>query len=182
MPPCGQACASRAVRRREEWGMGAACVPPPPGAWPGDPKGRGVALPRSVPLPLLSVHQSGCHGRPSVHGGCGLHNAPVRVRVLTPGVVCGAPLCAGAGPPARRGVCWSRRVASWGRVAYELSGVPPPGAAALLRGGGHLPWPWAGRRVGVPLARLQNPAGWRRWVGGERGGGQAVVPRHLLLI
>ena len=117
-------------------GGGAACVPPPPEAWPGGPEGRGVTLPRSVPLPSLGGHQSGCHRRRSVHGGRGLHAAPVRVRVLTPGVVRGAPLCAGAGPPACRGHCGSRHVAAWGRVAYGLSGVPPPGAAASLGGGG----------------------------------------------
>ena len=37
----------------------------------GGPVGRGVALPRSVPLPSLGRQQSGCHWRLSVHGGRG---------------------------------------------------------------------------------------------------------------
>ena len=37
----------------------------------GGPVGRGVALPRSVPLPSLGMQQSGCHWRRSVHGGRG---------------------------------------------------------------------------------------------------------------
>ena len=105
-------------------GGGAACVRPLPGAWPGDPEGRGVALPRYVPLPSLGWHQSRCHRRRSVHGGRGLHTAVVCVRLPTPGVVCGAPLCDGAGPPACRGHCGSRRLAAWERVAYRPSGVP----------------------------------------------------------
>ena len=37
----------------------------------GGPVGRGVALPRSVPLPSLGRQQSGCHWRRSVNGGRG---------------------------------------------------------------------------------------------------------------
>ena len=37
----------------------------------GGPVGRGVALPRPVPLPCLGRQQSGCHWRRSVHGGRG---------------------------------------------------------------------------------------------------------------
>ena len=37
----------------------------------GGPVGRGVALPRSVPLPSLGRQQSGCHWRRSSHGGRG---------------------------------------------------------------------------------------------------------------
>ena len=37
----------------------------------GGPVGRGVALPRSVPLPSLGRQQSGCHWRRAVHGGPG---------------------------------------------------------------------------------------------------------------
>ena len=59
---------------------------PPQGAWPEGPEGREVALPRSVSLPSLGGHQSGCYRRRSVHGGHGLHTALVRVRVSTPGV------------------------------------------------------------------------------------------------
>ena len=45
------------------WGGGAPCRPPS-GAWLGGSEGRGVALPRSVPLPLLGGHQSRSHRRP----------------------------------------------------------------------------------------------------------------------
>ena len=41
------------------------------GAAGGGPVGRGVALPRSVPLPSLGRQQSGCHWRRAVHGGRG---------------------------------------------------------------------------------------------------------------
>ena len=96
VPPDGRVRAPGAVRRRRGAREGgAACVPSSPGAWPGCPEGRGVALPRSVPLPSLGGHQSGCYRRRSVHRGRGLHTAPVRVRVLAPGVVRVAPLCAG---------------------------------------------------------------------------------------
>ena len=64
----------------------------PRGRGPGALRGRGVALPRSVTLPSLCGHQSGCHRRRSVHGGRGRHFALVRVRVPTPAVVCGAHL------------------------------------------------------------------------------------------
>ena len=153
------------------WGGGGlpVCLPPPE-AWPGGPQGRGVALLRSVPLPSLGGHQSGCHRRCSVHGGRGLHTAPVRVRVLTQGVGRGAPLCAGTGPPACRGHCGSRCVAALGRVAHRSSCVPPPGAAALLRGGG-LPWPRRGVEGPRPLGPSQashGPEGGE--LGGEGGG------------
>ena len=52
-------------------------------------------------------------------------------------------------------------MAAWGRVAYGFSGVPPPGAAALLGGGG-LPRPWGG-------VEGQHPAGRRGGVGGRGG-------------
>ena len=111
------------------WRGGLCAVPPE--AWPGGPEGPGAALPRSVPLLSLGGHQSGCYRRRSVPGGRALHTAPIRVCALTPGVVRADPLCAGAGPPACRSLCLSRRVGAWGRVAYWLSGVPPQGAAAL---------------------------------------------------
>ena len=184
VPPCGRSCASGAVRRRG--GGGAACVPPPQGAWQGGPEGRGVALPWSVPSPSLGRHPKGCHRRRSVHGGRGLHTAPVRVRVSTPGVIRGAPLCAGAGPPACRGHYGSRRVAAWGRVAYGPSGVPPPpppGAAALLGGGGGGGGSYGlggveGRRPLGPPSVSRGPE-MGEW-GVEGGGGGAVVPRHPL--
>ena len=113
---------------------GAACLPSSLGAWPGGPEGPGVALPRSVPLTSLGGHQSRCR---SVHGGRGLHTSPVRVPVLTLSVVRVAPLCAGAGSPACRGLCGSRQVAAWvpGVLAWRRS---PPGCPGSFGGGGRL--------------------------------------------
>ena len=155
------------------WGGGAACVPFPQEAWPGCSEGRGIAVPWSVPLPSLGGHQSGCYRRRSVPGGRGLHTAPVRFRALTPGVVRVAPLCADAGPPACRGLCGSRQVAAWGRVAYWLSRVPPPGAAALSGGGVTSSGLGKGLRAGAPVAHLRHPAGLRGGNGGRAGGGFA---------
>ena len=82
------------------WGGGAAFVPPPPGAWPGGPEGRGVTLPWSVPLPPLGGHQSSWHRCWSAHGVRCLHTVPVRVRMPTPGGARAVTLFAGAGVPA----------------------------------------------------------------------------------
>ena len=120
-------------------GGGAACVPSSPEVRPGGPEGRGVALPRSVPLPSLGRQQSGCHWRRSGHGGRGPHTAPVRVRVLSPGVARVASLCAGAGSLACCGPRGSRQVGAWGRVAYGLSCVPPPGRRGPFGGRGDVP-------------------------------------------
>ena len=72
--PCG-GCAPGGesvafVYRGAGWGGGRAPYPPfvRPG---GGPVGRGVDLPRFVPLPSLSRQQSGCHWRCAVHGGRG---------------------------------------------------------------------------------------------------------------
>ena len=181
LPPCGRACASGAVRRRRGRGRRPVCCPPRhPGAWPGGHEERGVALPRSVPLPSLGGHQSGCHQRRPVHGGRGLHTAPVRVCVLTLGVVRGAALCAGTVPPACRGHCESKRMAAWGRVAYALSGFLPLAPLLSLEGeGGDLPCPWGGkegRRPRGPSPASRGPQG-GEW-GREGGGGRAAVPRH----
>ena len=124
-------------------GGGTACVLSFPESWRGAPSG-GVALPQSVALPSLGRHQSGCYWRRSVHGGRGLQTAPIGVRELILVVVGVAPLLAGAGAPACCGLCGSRRVRAWGRVAYWLGGVPRPGVAALSGGGGTSPWPWGG--------------------------------------
>ena len=50
---------------------GGACAGPPVCAAGGGPVGRGVALPRSVPLPSLGRQQCRCHWRHSVHRGRG---------------------------------------------------------------------------------------------------------------
>ena len=49
------------------------------------PRGWGVGSRSSVPLPLLHGHQGWLRLRRLGHGGCGLHTAPVHVRVLLPG-------------------------------------------------------------------------------------------------
>ena len=141
----------------------------PPGACPGGPEGRGAALPLSVPLPSPGGHQSRCHRRRSVHGGRGLHTAPVRVRVPTPAVVRGAPSCPGVHPPACPGHCGRRRVSASRRVAYGPSVVPPPGVAPLLGGGGEGGPPLALGGVEGPHSLDQPPVS--RWPeGGEVGG------------
>ena len=91
-------------------GGGAACAPRPPFVRPGGPVGRGVALPRSVPLPSLGRQQSGCDWRRSGHGGPGPHTAPVRARLPPLGAVRVAPCRVGAGLLVVRGACGSRRL------------------------------------------------------------------------
>ena len=52
-------------------GRGGVCAVPPVCVAVGGAVGRGVALPRSVPLPSLGRQQSGCHWRRAVPGGRG---------------------------------------------------------------------------------------------------------------
>ena len=145
-------------------GEGAGCAPSSPLVWPGGPVGRGVALPRSVPLPSLGRQQSGSLWRRSGHGGRGPHTAPVRARLLSPGVVCVASLCAGAGLLVHRGFCGGRRLGEWRRALLR---PPPPRAAVLPGGGGTVPS--ALGEVGGPRSRGLRVGG------GEWGGGRAVV-------
>ena len=170
VPPLGRARVSGAFRRQWGGGRGAACVPSLPEVRPGGPKGRGVALPRSVPLPSLGRQQSRCHWCCSGHGGSGPHTAPVCVRMLSPGVVRVASLCAGMGSLACRGPHGSRHVGAWGRVAHGLSCVPPTGAAALSGGGGTSPLPWGGWRAGALVARGPEGGGGGRGEGASRRG------------
>ena len=111
---------------------------PSPEELPGGLAGRGVTLPRSVPLPSLGGLQSGCHWRRSGHGGRGPHTAPIHVRVPPPGVVRVSSLCAGAGSPACCGPRGSRRSGAWGRATCGLSCVLPR-APRPLRGEGGRP-------------------------------------------
>ena len=133
----------------------------------GAPVGRGVALPRSVPLPSLGRQQSGCHWRRSVHGGRG---APYRSGSCSSAFT-GCDLC---GVLARwRGLAYSPRFlwepAAWagGRAAVRLlsraggRGIIPPasggggrGPRALLAGG----WGLGG---GVAPQPPRSPSGWR---------------------
>ena len=66
-------------------GGGAARAPCPPFVRPGGPVGRGVALPRSVPLPSLGRQQRGCHRCRSGHGGRGPHTTLVLAHHTTGG-------------------------------------------------------------------------------------------------
>ena len=157
--PAGWVCASGAfLHRGVGQGGGAACAPFPPTVRPGGAVGRGVALPRSVPLPSLGRRQSGCLGRHSGHGGRGPHTAPVRARLLSPGAVRWRPcvlarVCLSIAVPAGAGGC--------GRGGGPCRGPPPGrrGPAGGGGGGGASPLPWGGRGAGVPLGR--GPVGGR---------------------
>ena len=175
-PGAGRGLAGRRWVSLAGGGGGAACVPSSPEVRPGGPERWGVALPRSVSVPSLGRQQSGCHCRRSGHGGCGPHTAPVCVRVLSPGVVRAASLCAGAGSLARRGPRGSRRFGAWGRVAYALSQVPPPRRHGPLRGRGGVPSAFGGVEGWRPRGAQAGGVQW-----GQRGGGVAPwFPTSLL--
>ena len=119
--------------------------------------GRGVALPRSVPLPSLGRQQSGCHWRRSVHGGRG---PPYQSGSCSPAFT-GRDLC---GVLARwRGLAcsprplWEPAAGAGGRVALRLLSRAGGGASPLPRGVG----------AGAPAAC--GP------VGGVGGGGRAAA-------
>ena len=144
-------------------GGGAACALRPLFARPGGPVGRGVALPRSVPLPSLGRQQSGCRWRRFGHGGRGPHTTPVRARrrlwarpVWCPGALVRVRLrpavLAGAG--------------GWGGGA-GLVPAPLSGAAAPPGGGGTILSASGGWEPASP--RLAGRRG-----GG--GGGRAAAP------
>ena len=129
----------------------------------GGPVGRGVALPRSVPLPSLGRQQSGCHGRCAVHGGRG---PPYHSGSCSPansgGDLCGAlarwrGLVCSPRPP------WEPAAGAGGRVALRLlsraAGGPSPlprgvgaGAPAACRPVGG--WGGGGLRRGLPALLL----------------------------
>ena len=123
----------------------------------GGPVRRGVALPRSVPLPSLGRQQSGCHWLRAVHGGRG----PPYHSGSCSSAFSGRDLC---GVLARwRGLAcsprppWEPAAGTGGRVALRL----------LSRaGGGQSPLP-RGVAAGAPAAC--GP------VGGWGGGGRAAV-------
>ena len=138
------------------WGGGVRRTPLTRGR--GGPVGRGVALPRSVPLPSLGRQQSGCHWRRAVHGG--------------------------RGPPYHSGSCsaaFSGRdlcgvLARWRGLACSPRPLREPAAGAGGRvelrllsraGGGPSPLP---RGVGAGAPAACGP------VGGWRGGGVAPRP------
>ena len=107
-PRVGSAHPGRSCARRWGGGGGGGPCAGPPFVRPGGQVGRGVALPRSVPLPSLGRQQSGCHWRRSGHGGRGLHTAPGRTRLPSLGAVRAASSCVGAGLLAPRGSSGSR--------------------------------------------------------------------------
>ena len=158
----------------------AACVPSSPEVRPRGPEGRGVTLPWSVLLLSLRGQQSACHWRRSGHGGRGPHTAPIHVRVVSPGAVCVAPLCAGVGLLACCGPRGSRRVGAWGCVPYGLSSAPPR-APRPFRGEEGLPPCHGGGRGPAPpwpVSGIPRAGGGGR---GERGGGVAPwFPASLL--
>ena len=115
---------------------GGACAVPPVCAAGGGPVGRGVALPRSVPLPSLGRQQSGCHWRCAVHGGRGprYHSGS-----CSPGFsgchLCGVlarwrGLACSSRPP------WEQAAGEGGRVALRLLSRAGGGPSPLPRGVG----------------------------------------------
>ena len=136
-------------------GGGAARAPCPPFLRPGGPVGRGVALPRSVPLPSVGRQQSGCHWRRSGHGGRGPHTTPVRARPPSLGTICAASWRVGAGSPVPRGSCGSRRLGQGGGPCSGFS---------LGRGEGGPPTCLGCWGPGPPRLAGQ----WGRWGGGGR--------------
>ena len=137
-------------------GGGAARVSPFPEVWPQGLAGRGVALPRSVPLPSLGRQQSGCLLRCSGYGRLGPHIAPVRVPMMSPDVIRAASSCDGASSLA----CGTGRGGAW-RAGSAVSN--PLGVPAHLGGGRTSPLPRGGG------GRASRRGEW-----GERGG--AVAP------
>ena len=164
--PC-RSCAPRGgslafVCRGAGWGGGGR-APYPPFVWPGGPVGRGVALPRSVPLPSLGRQQSGCHWCRAVHGGRG---PPNHSGSCSP-AFSGCDLC---GVLARwRGLACSPRPL-WGPVAGAAGWV----ALRLLS--------WAGGETIPPASGGGGwgPHGLRAGGGGGGGGSRRGLPAPLL--
>ena len=162
--PMGWVCVSGAFGRRGVGGGGVGLRAVLPSGAAGGASGVGVALLRSVPLPFLGRQQSRCLWRRPGKGGRGPHIASVRVRLLSPGAVWVASLCAGADSLVHRSSCGSRRLGAWRRAL--LRPPPPPGAAVLPGGGGTVPSTLGG--VGGRRPRGPRVRG-GEW--GDRGGG-----------
>ena len=167
--PCG-GCAPRGgsvafVCRGAGWGGGGVRRTPRL-CGRGGPVGRGVALPRFVPLPSLGRQQSGCHWRCSVHGGRG---PPYHSGSCSP-AFSGRDLC-GVLVRWRWLACspwplWEPAAGAGGRVALRLlsqvgAGDHPP----CLRGWGpgppRLAGRWGGWGGGVAPRPPCSPSGWR---------------------
>ena len=129
----------------------------------GGPVGRGVALPRSVPLPSLGRQQSGCYWRRSVHGGRGPPYHSVSFSpAFTGRDLCGVLAC-WRGLACSPRFLWEPAAGAGGRAALRLlsraggGGTIPPASGGGGRGprcgpvgglGG------AGSRCGLPAPPL----------------------------
>ena len=117
-------------------GGGGACAMPPVCAAGGGPVGRGVALPRSVPLPSLGRQQSGCQWRCAVDGG---RRPPYHSGSCSPGSsgcdLCGV-LVRWRGLPCSPRPPWEPAAGAGGRVALRLLSRAGGGPSPLPRGVG----------------------------------------------
>ena len=127
--------------------------------------GRGVALPRSVPLPSLGRQQSECHWRRSVHGGRGPpYHSSSCLPAFTGRDLCGV-LARWRGIACSPRFLWEPAAGAGGRAALRLlcraggGGTIPP----ALGGGG------------------QGPRGLRAGVGGGGPGGGCAAASLLPL-
>ena len=163
--PCG-GCAPQGrsvafVCRGAGW-EGGGRAPYPPFVRPGGPVGRGVALPRSIPLPSLGRQQSGCYWCRAVHGGRGPPYHSGSCSPAFPGRdVCGV-LARWRGLACSPRPLWEPAAGAGGRVALRLrsragGGTIPPasgggcrGPRGLRAGGG----PGGGARRGLPAPLL----------------------------
>ena len=105
----------------------------------GGPVGRGVALPRSVPLPSLGRQQSGCHWRRSVHGGRGPpYHSVFCSPAFTGRDLCGV-LARWHGLPCSLRFLWEPAAGAGGRAALQLlsraggGGTVPPASGGGSR-------------------------------------------------
>ena len=124
----------------------------------GGPVGRGVALPRSVPLPPLGRQQSGCYWRHSVHGGRG------------------PPYHSGSCLPAFTGRDLCGVLARWRGLACSPRPLWEPAAGAGGAARAPAPLSGGGGGGGIPPA-LEGWGGGPRGLRAGGGGGGGVAPR-----
>ena len=159
-PPWGGSVAF--VCRGAGWGAGggAARAPCPRLCGRGGPAGRGVALPRSVPLPSLGRQQSGCHWRRSVHGGRGPpYHSGSWSPAFTGRDLCGV-LARWCGLACSPRFLWEPAAGAGGLAALRLlsaasggGGWGPRGLRAVGGDG------WGGSRRGLPAPPLGGGPG-----------------------